>query len=865
MKSYKDPAYDDLDAQTSAKLGLPDGLLSAIRLRGERSNADEVSEAGAKSVYQIIPKTREAAIKKWGIDAYLSPENAALVAGHLLKDSLERNQNDVAAAVQEYHGGTDRKGWGSRTSAYLNRVMTGLAPEVRAPRRRLSEELNTEAPGAQPSLANVFKAYAAGTMDPESAAELEADVAAGRVIPPRGVKVAAPKGAADPLQGVLDAYYSGRMQPDEKAEFEADVAAGRVTLPPGVQLQAGNGLAGSARASQIPGQDGRPVNVTTAPEPTLAEKAVGTAEAALSTVTGATTGAAGMVAGTVGGLAGAVLNGEFGTPEGVKNVERAAMEGAQALTYAPRTQSGQDQAAAVGHLLQQALPIAPLGAEMAAAGRGAATAGRAANDARAAMAAQVRAKVEAAAARRAQAAEAAAQADGPTPGTMGSVGAAGTDMATLRRTAAAELPVPIELTKGQATRRFEQTRFEQEMAKDPTKGAPLRERFMGQNDALLKNFDIWVDETGATLADLPSVGDAVTAALRSSMAADKTKTRAAYKAAEKAGDMEAPVTLERAVSYLNENAPDAVVAPLLDAAKARALRTGVAILDESTGELIAQPVALKTAELFRRAISNATDIQPTNIRHASQLKSLVDEATQGVGGQLYQEARALRTQFAQNYENLGLVRDLIGMKRGTTDARVAAEDVFRRAILNAPMADVKQLRRVLQTGGEGGQQAWRELQGATVRHIRDEATKNVARNEKGDPLISPAGLDKTVTALDKSGKLDFIFGRRGAEQMRAVNDLAKVIYTAPPGAINTSNTASVLLASLDMATSGLAGMPLPVMSGLRILTTHVKDRQIQKRINEALGIQPQKKVKAPRSIVPPKSDAARAPETRTVH
>ena len=54
----------------------------------------------------------------------------------------------------------------------------------------------------------------------------------------------------------------------------------------------------------------------------------------------------------------------------------------------------------------------------------------------------------------------AADAATPTPGTMGSVGAAGTDMATMRRQAAESLPVPIKLTKGQAERSFEQQRFE---------------------------------------------------------------------------------------------------------------------------------------------------------------------------------------------------------------------------------------------------------------------------------------------------------------------------------------------------------------------------------------------------------------------
>lgn len=58
--------------------------------------------------------------------------------------------------------------------------------------------------------------------------------------------------------------------------------------------------------------------------------------------------------------------------------------------------------------------------------------------------------------------------------------------------------------------------------------------------------------------------------------------------------------------------------------------------------------------------------------------------------------------------------------------------------------------------------------------------------------------------------------------------------TAPPGTINTSNTASVVLAALDMAMSGAAGMPLPVMSGLKIIAKNVKDRKLRSRINAAL-------------------------------
>ncbi|MCZ9885154.1 lytic transglycosylase domain-containing protein, partial [Arthrobacter sp. B2a2-09] len=121
--SHKDPYWAELSAATEEKLGLPPGLLSNVVLRGERSNNDQVSEAGAKTPFQIIPATRNAAIEKYGVDPYLSPENAAEVAGLLLEDSLDRNDGDVATAVAEYHGGTNRSNWGARTRAYVNRVV----------------------------------------------------------------------------------------------------------------------------------------------------------------------------------------------------------------------------------------------------------------------------------------------------------------------------------------------------------------------------------------------------------------------------------------------------------------------------------------------------------------------------------------------------------------------------------------------------------------------------------------------------------------------------------------------------------------------------------------------------------------------
>lgn len=121
--SYLDDGYyKPLEAAAERKYGLPSGLLSRIRKEGERTNKSQVSSAGARSVYQITPGTRDLFRKKYGVNAYSSDGAAAEVAALHLKESLDRHDGNVTTAVREYHGGPDRSGWGPINDAYAARV-----------------------------------------------------------------------------------------------------------------------------------------------------------------------------------------------------------------------------------------------------------------------------------------------------------------------------------------------------------------------------------------------------------------------------------------------------------------------------------------------------------------------------------------------------------------------------------------------------------------------------------------------------------------------------------------------------------------------------------------------------------------------
>jgi hypothetical protein len=269
--SYKDPFWSDLAVGTEERLGLPSGLLKSVLLFGERSNADQVSEANAKTPFQIIPATRKAVLEKYGVDAYLSPQNAAEAAGLLLKESLQRNKGDIKLAAAEYHGGTNPANWGPRTKAYIERVSAGVGqeqvatqPTTQAPslgggdstfqRVMAARGGAPGAPGgagaalAPGSIQNIFNAYSSGQMTPEEEAEFEADVQSGSIMLPRGAALRGQQPA--PAQGtaastqvmelppaVVEAYNTNRMTRQEMMDLEADVANGMVRAPAGMQLK----------------------------------------------------------------------------------------------------------------------------------------------------------------------------------------------------------------------------------------------------------------------------------------------------------------------------------------------------------------------------------------------------------------------------------------------------------------------------------------------------------------------------------------------------------------------------------------------------------------------------------------------------
>lgn len=858
---FRHPRFDELDKRYAELVGVPFELMRSIRVNGERTNNDvKAKGTGASGVNQITPQTRDLFLKRYGVDAYLSDANAAHVKALHLKESLDRNSGDYAAAAAEYISGPSGKNRGSVTEAYVRRVSgRSLAGEMAA---KNDTGINIGA---------IYQAYKAGKMAPEDAQAFEADVASGKLVLPKGMDVKAPPKPAAPAVdkvAIIEAYTKGRMSEEDSAAFEADLNSGAFTLPKGYTTeQIKKSREGRSATEELSRQIGL------------------TARAGAEGVAGAI----GVFADPIGVILNQVLPPDLqsvplqqaisemltrqGVPTPESETERIVQSGAQAMAgTASMAKAAQavSQAVTSPTTRQVLKTLAEKPLEQITAAATGTIAGKSAEESGAGTAGQIAATllggavgiplasmapsaislakqgakqairpavvkaVEKLDAMRA-AKPTAAPAVAPTAGTGGSAGAAGTDAATVRQMAASELPVPINLTEGQATRQFGAQQFEREVVKQEI-GAPIRERFAEQNRQLVQNFDAFIDETGAAAVDKRSVGESVDAALKKRIERDKAEIRVAYKEAEKAGEMAGDVELTGVSDYLNKNRSGRSSAPIMKALEDEAFVQEVAEGSLADGTFKLRTMTLKQAEELRKSINRNIDpSKPNDMRVAAELKSLIDDATEGMGGDLYKKARQLRSTYSENFSNNVLIRNIVGLKRGSTDRAIALEDVFQKSMLNSSLDDVKNLHRVLRESGDIGEQAWRDLRGQTLSHIRDQMTKNIARDTQGNPIPSAAALDRAITQLDSVGKLDYIFGKKGAEQLRLLNDVAKDVLTAPPGAVNTSNTASAILAAIDMMISGASGMPAPVLSGIRLLKNKIQDKKIQRKIDRALN------------------------------
>jgi hypothetical protein len=138
-----------------------------------------------------------------------------------------------------------------------------------------------------------------------------------------------------------------------------------------------------------------------------------------------------------------------------------------------------------------------------------------------------------------------------------------------------------------------------------------------------------------------------------------------------------------------------------------------------------------------------------------------------------------------------------------------------------------------------GQQAWKELQGQTIEELKSSVTKSIKTDKQGNRILSPSRFDSFVKELDQDGKLDYLFGKSGAEEIRNLLETTMMTNSPLKGAVNTSNTASALIRGLDAVSNFSSSIPL-VGGATKYVASKAKESALKKQVEEAVNFDPKK-------------------------
>jgi hypothetical protein len=522
------------------------------------------------------------------------------------------------------------------------------------------------------------------------------------------------------------------------------------------------------------------------------------------------------------GVARSVASPQFGTQAGVQEGQQAANQLAQQMTFQPTSPVSQDFLQGIGNVAEAAKlpPVIPTTGMIPSYSRMMGASVQQAQNIAQPVAQTIPRMVQAL--RRE-----------PQP-TMAGVGAAQTPEAVTRTQMAQQLRVPVQLSKGQAERNLAQQQFEIETPKTmPELGKPLIEAQAKRNDAILQNFDAFVDATGKEQFGLRATGKAVTDTLIKQANEAKAQINKAYTAAREVGETEAPVNYAPLTAYINDQTPTvrSKLAPILDVVNEQIAKND----PKDTGR-----ISINSLEDIYQVINKNFEPNTPAAVYGREMKDIINTITEGQGGELYQNARKLRQNYSQRFENIGAIDRLIRTKPNSDDRLVAFEDVFQKYIVNGSLDDVKNLGYALKKAGPEGQQAFRELQGQTIEFLKDKVTQSIDTDSFGNPVVSPAKFKSVVRELDQDGKLDYLLGKKGAQEVRDLMETTILVNAPLKGAANYSNTSSALIQALDRISASPIGK-IPVIGSLtKYSIEKSQQKALQKKIQESINYSPEK-------------------------
>lgn len=498
----------------------------------------------------------------------------------------------------------------------------------------------------------------------------------------------------------------------------------------------------------------------------------GVGEAALAAASGVPAAVAGGLSGI--GKAGYNLARGKGVSDSLADAGGTARHVTEALTYEPRSEEGKRAHEAVNLPMEIASRLLGEGGEAAGGliGPDAAAAGRTIGENALPMAAAMsggRALV----------------------GKAGRPPVAGTDYTPTRQFSMEEnarfqrqKDQGVEPTLGSVTRDPAQVRFENQTA-GTERGRPLYQRSV-ENDAALERHVADIKEQpgpvgpnikGSRDANAADTGRSVRTAVEAKKAAADQRVNEAYDKARGAGETKELVDLDPIKRFIETHEAEAISVPELQSVKKM-----VEIL-EKKAEKDGNPgmASINDLENIRARASKLGQRDGSVKSYMGKLRDGIDQMTEGKGGDLYKEARALRRQVGKEFEDQSGVANIID-KKSATDYKVAGEDVWHKTVISGSTDDlinvIKTLRTTERNQAPQSMQALKDMQARTVDMITQEATK-------GD-VFSPAGFERAIKTIGEE-KLDILLGKDAVKTLQDALQTAKDLKK-PPHRVTGSDT-----------------------------------------------------------------------------
>jgi hypothetical protein len=527
--------------------------------------------------------------------------------------------------------------------------------------------------------------------------------------------------------------------------------------------------------------------------------------------------AGGAIAPIVGAV-GTLTSGKYGTQEGI----RAGQEAMKAVQYQPRTQTAREALGAVGEFLQPVTSALPptLGSVGTSLNALAPAAMMQTGTVVRPIVTQATAPVRNALANvmtREQ------------PGMVG-MGAASTAEDLMRQQRLEQFG--IRATAGEREKNLQKQQFESDVQRGALPGvsedvkAKLGRELgafkVGQKQDILNQFERMTNQVvgpegiGIDRSAPRAIGNIIDKQLVKQYQDKLKKVDDAYQAARDSGETKQIVDTAKLEQWLADNAPEAISVPQIQTIGAK-----LDALKKVTGN----QVSIDDLENIYKSAGNLAEGNPSAARFMGQVKGVINDMTEGAGGDLYRAARMERKQLAKDFENVKRVDDLLSTKAGKTDRKVALDNVYDHIVVDGSLEEMRTVTQLLKKGGKEGQQVYKELTGYTLQRMKDLLLK------KGDETdnIRLNNFNNFVTQLDREDKLAYMFGKAGRDKLLDLKQSISDVMVKEPGAVNYPNTAGAVLRGLE----ALQNLPFKI-PGTQTAAEFARGLQYKKQLQESL-------------------------------